>query len=63
MLSEIYHKFIECIFGKFLPCYVISRNPLIIIVYWEDFINCKDDFLKSLPQDKNVYILCARLAL
>ena len=58
MLSEIYHKFMELIFGKFLPCYVISREPLIIVVYWEDFVNCKDDFLKSLPDDKNVYILC-----
>ena len=58
MLRTIFIKLLELIFGKYLPCYVISHNPLIIITYWEDFLKCKEDFLKSLPEGKNVYVLC-----
>ncbi len=51
-------KIVNSIVGNYLPCYVINRAPLIIISYWEDFMNNRATFLKSLPDVPNVYVIC-----
>lgn len=42
---------------SYLPCYVISHEPLILITYWHDFVITQDCFLESLSKYKNVHIL------
>ncbi len=44
-------------FFSYLYCYIINREPLIIIAYWHDFITTREDFLASLGKYENVYIL------
>jgi glycosyltransferase involved in cell wall biosynthesis len=43
--------------ARFLPCFVLSRNPLIITSYWADFAEQKEAILQTLPTDKTVYVL------
>ncbi|MDD5697564.1 MAG: hypothetical protein PHH77_03010 [Victivallaceae bacterium] len=42
---------------SYLPCYVINRDPLIIISYWHDFITARKAFLAGLAAYRNVHIL------
>lgn len=42
---------------SYLPCYIISHEPLILITYWHDFVITQDNFFASLSEHKDVYIL------
>ncbi len=56
MLKNLAISVLNRVFS-YLPCYVISHEPLIIITYWHDFVITQDDFLVSLSEYKHVYIL------
>jgi glycosyltransferase involved in cell wall biosynthesis len=58
MLKKIISKLINFVIGEYLPCYVISRSPLIIITYWEDFQRYRAVFQKSLTSGQNIHVLC-----
>jgi glycosyltransferase involved in cell wall biosynthesis len=45
------------IFGNFLPCYVISRKPFILISYWHDFITHSEKIISHAPIGRNAYFL------
>ena len=42
---------------KALPCYVISRVPLIMVCYWQDFFNHKEAFAAHCTTDQPVYLI------
>ena len=42
---------------SYLPCYIISHEPLILITYWHDFVITQDNFLASLSEHKDIHIL------
>ena len=56
MLKNLAISVLNRVFS-YLPCYVISHEPLIIITYWHDFVITQNDFLASLSEHKDVYIL------
>ena len=56
MLKNLAISMLNRIFS-YLPCYVISHEPLIIITYWHDFVITQDNFLASLSKYEDVYIL------
>jgi glycosyltransferase involved in cell wall biosynthesis len=56
MLKNLAISVLNRVFS-YLPCYVINHEPLIIITYWHDFVITQDDFLNSLSDHKDVYIL------
>jgi len=56
MLKNLAISVLNRVFS-YLPCYVISHKPLILITYWHDFVITKDEFLASLSEHKDVYIL------
>jgi glycosyltransferase involved in cell wall biosynthesis len=56
MLKNLAVSVLNRVFS-YLPCYVISYEPLIIISYWHDFVINQNDFLASLSEQENVYIL------
>ncbi|MDD3119663.1 MAG: hypothetical protein PHQ27_10825 [Victivallales bacterium] len=37
------------LYGRYLPCYTISREPLILVAYWSDFFAHRNEFRRSLP--------------
>jgi len=51
MLNKLY----SLLWGRSLEAYIISYNPLIIISFWHDFYNNKDEILKLIPKGENVY--------
>lgn len=56
----MFREFAISIFNRifnYLPCYIINRDPLIIVCYWHDFDVSKNDFIKALQDHKDVYIL------
>jgi glycosyltransferase involved in cell wall biosynthesis len=50
-------KLKQLLLGEALPCYIISREPAIIISYWHDFFEQMHDCVACLPTGKPVYIL------
>ncbi len=56
MLKNFVISVLNRIFS-YLPCYVISHEPLILITYWHDFVITQENFLASLSEHKDVYIL------
>jgi len=56
MLKNLAISVLNRVFS-YLPCYVISHEPLIIITYWHDFVITQNDFIASLSEHKDVYIL------
>ena len=56
MLKNLAISVLNRVFS-YLPCYIISHEPLIIITYWHDFVITQDDFLVSLSKYENVHIL------
>ncbi len=40
-----------------LPCYVISRIPLIMVSYWQDFFNHKEAFAAHFEPGRPVYLI------
>jgi glycosyltransferase involved in cell wall biosynthesis len=58
MLKQIAKNLLDNITGKYLPCYVISQQPLIIITYWYDFYSNREHFITSLKKYKKAYVLC-----
>jgi len=58
VISQLFSKIAVRLSGKhFLPCYVLSREPLVLASYWMDFLNNRDDIYATLPADRNVYFL------
>jgi len=54
MLQSLKNRLI----GNALPCYVISRQPLILVSYWEDFLRDHRDFEAACADaDGPVYVL------
>jgi len=50
--------FIKQILGlNSLPGYIISKEPFIMINYWQDFYNNYKSILKTLDKTKNIYLL------
>ena len=47
-MRKILRKIFDRIFGRYLPCYVIGHEPLIIISYWSDFFVNREEFRRSL---------------
>lgn len=54
------------IFGKILskyliprklPCYILSRKPMIVVSYWMDFFNNNEKILSQLPSNKMSYCI------
>jgi len=45
------------VLGDRLPCYVISREPLICIAYWEDYAQYAAAIATALPPHRPVYFL------
>ncbi len=41
----------------FLPAYVISRKPNIVICFWGDFLKYQDRFFNAMKNKKKVYVL------
>ena len=56
MLKNIAISVLNRVFS-YLPCYVLSHEPLILITYWHDFVITQDNFIESLSEHKDVYIL------
>jgi glycosyltransferase involved in cell wall biosynthesis len=56
MLKNLAISVLNRVFS-YLPCYVISHEPLIIITYWHDFVITQDEFLASLGEYEDVHIL------
>ena len=56
MLKDFIKSLMDRIFA-YLPCYIINRDPLIIISYWNDFITNREAFLAGLNVYENVHIL------
>lgn len=46
------------IYNKFLPCYVVSRSPMVLFAYWEDFYKKRDEFIHRLTPENSVDVIC-----
>ncbi|MFA7231471.1 MAG: hypothetical protein WC071_09395, partial [Victivallaceae bacterium] len=57
MIKELLSKILTMVFGKYLPCYIISHKPFIIISYWQDFISNKEKFIKNFAGHEKVFII------
>ncbi|MCR5381278.1 MAG: glycosyltransferase [Lentisphaeria bacterium] len=55
---SIIHTIKDKLYGKFLPCYVICRKPLIFFSYWEDLHSYLGDFAKRLEKESAVEVIC-----
>ncbi|HCX72824.1 MAG TPA: hypothetical protein DHM37_03815 [Candidatus Cloacimonas sp.] len=51
------NKLNSMLWGKALQAYVISRNPIIIISFWYDFINNLEAFLEIIPEAEKVILI------
>lgn len=54
MLHNLMHRLL----GDALPCYVLSRNPLVLVSYWQDFHQRRDLFIDACKEyEGNIYVL------
>lgn len=51
-LSFLKKKYLEFIRDRFLPCTVFCRDPLVLVSYDWDFINCARDFLNCFSKHR-----------
>ena len=54
MKSFVKQKIKSILFGNYLPCYIISREPFIVISYWFDFVNEYERLKTSLPSEVTI---------
>jgi glycosyltransferase involved in cell wall biosynthesis len=41
-----------------LPCFVLSRNPSILVAFWDDLYGCIEGIRARLPEGRKTYVLC-----
>jgi glycosyltransferase involved in cell wall biosynthesis len=57
-MLEILMKLAAKVFLKnTMPCYIISREPIILTSYWVDFFNNHERIISLLPNNKKCYFL------
>jgi glycosyltransferase involved in cell wall biosynthesis len=52
-LKKSVKRFIQ---GNYLPCYILNRDPLVVIAFDRDFTSRKSEFLKNLAGRGKVYL-------
>lgn len=55
---SLFNAIKDKIYGKFLPCYVIYRKPLVFFAYWEDIYKNRNDFVNSLSGETSIDAVC-----
>ena len=55
-LLNKFRSFRDGIEGQKLPCYVISHEPLIIVSYWQDFFDQKQEFASYQSNGRSFYL-------
>lgn len=57
-MRSIFSKVLsKCLISSPLPCYIISKNPNILVSYWLDFYKKSDEILSLLPSNKTNYLI------
>ena len=46
------------LYGRYLPCYVLSRKPVVFFAYWEDLYKFRADFAHRLKDEPVIEAIC-----
>lgn len=57
-MKQMLKKFLKKIKdGSSLPCYIISREPIVLISFWHDMYTNAEEIFKLLPAGKSIHFL------
>ncbi len=57
LISKLKDGLKKIIKGDSLPCYIISKEPLIVVSYFLDFVNSLEKISKVIPVNKKSYAI------